>query len=375
MCEFDACERNMTILRARTPFVSPPPVRPSHLPAWPERRVRHVLRLPPLPAARASLLRQHDTEHDLLSHYEATTRLLDASRAYGLTTCAVHRHRRRTTSTPSTPDPRAPQIRSSRRCCSSSRAPPSLTPRVQRRSSAESPLSVFSRPRLRAPQLGCATPPPCAAPPASVPHRIYRFFASRRSPNYNLHHYAPGARRPSAAQLPVRPPCGTSHRLSFASSVPASLECGVRHPPGLPAAPVVAGDRLQHHHTARECAPQPRPTPPAVREARDARVRRPPRRLGRVPALRDRLDQCTTLTARRPRLPRSSVPSATRPPRATVVPYRRRLLRRLLNRHHHLLSSLLDARGWAYPQHTDVPSTRGGRSPPRTLRSSLPRAS
>ncbi|KAJ6563127.1 hypothetical protein DFH09DRAFT_1364240 [Mycena vulgaris] len=96
MCEFDACERDMAIPPAHTPFVSPPPVRPSLLPAWPERRVRHALRLPALPAARAGLLQQHDTERDLLSDYEASIRLLDAPRAYDLTKCAVHRPRRRT---------------------------------------------------------------------------------------------------------------------------------------------------------------------------------------------------------------------------------------------------------------------------------------
>ncbi|KAJ7270275.1 hypothetical protein C8J57DRAFT_306280 [Mycena rebaudengoi] len=97
------------------------------------------------------------------------------------------------------------------------------------------------------------------------------FFASRRSPSYHLHHYP---RRPSAAQLPVRLPCGTSHRLSFASSVPASLECGVRHPPGLPAALAVAGDRLRHHRTARDI---PGDYEPAARCARcTARLRHRP---------------------------------------------------------------------------------------------------
>ncbi|KAJ7278774.1 hypothetical protein C8J57DRAFT_148460 [Mycena rebaudengoi] len=60
---------SLAILRARTPLVSPLPVRPSRLSAWPERRVRHALRLPPPPAARASLLLQYHAEHDLLSHY------------------------------------------------------------------------------------------------------------------------------------------------------------------------------------------------------------------------------------------------------------------------------------------------------------------
>jgi hypothetical protein len=84
---------------------------------------------------------------------------------------------------------------------------------------------------------------------------------------------------------------------------------------------------------------------------------------------RDRLDHCTALAARRPRLPRSSVPPATRPasaPRAAVIPHYRRCLHRLLIRHH-LLCLPLDASGWAHPQHdTDVSGTCGSRSPPRT---------
>ncbi|KAJ7895446.1 hypothetical protein B0H13DRAFT_2665101 [Mycena leptocephala] len=130
--------------------------------------------------------------------------------------------------------------------------------------------------------------------------------------------------------------------------------------------------------TPRQRAPQPRPTPPAARAAHGARIPRPPRRLRHVPALRDRLDQCTALTAQPPRLPRSSGPPATPPAsaaRATVVPHRWRRLRRLFIRHHHLLSSPLDARGWAHPQHnTDISSTCGSLSPPRTPRSSAPPA-
>jgi hypothetical protein len=98
-----------------------------------------------------------------------------------------------------------------------------------------------------------------------------------------------------------------------------------------------------------------------------------------VPGLRDRLEQCTVLTARRPRLPRSSVPPAVRPAsaaRATVAPHRRRRLHLILIRQHHLLPSPLDARRWAHPHRDpDVPSTCGSRSPPRTPRSSPPRAS
>ncbi|KAJ7252264.1 hypothetical protein C8J57DRAFT_1474307 [Mycena rebaudengoi] len=199
-----------SILRARTPFVSPPPVRPSLLPAWPERRVRHALRLPPPPAARASLLLQYHTEHDLLSHY---------------------------------PPSRTPDTMRSRRCRSSSRAPLSLTPWAQRRSSAESPLSVFSA----------------------------RAYAHH---NWDVRHHRHAQRpmRPfpiayTAFSPPAAAPttiCTSTHEHSHMSdalsahtgsqtrsaTAPTSLERGVRHPPGLPAAPAVAGDRLQHHYTA-----------------------------------------------------------------------------------------------------------------------------
>ncbi|KAJ7864694.1 hypothetical protein B0H13DRAFT_2353509 [Mycena leptocephala] len=59
---------------ARVPFVSLPPVRPSLLPAPPERRVRHAPRLPAPPAARADLLQLHDVERDAFSDYNATAR-------------------------------------------------------------------------------------------------------------------------------------------------------------------------------------------------------------------------------------------------------------------------------------------------------------
>ncbi|KAJ7114384.1 hypothetical protein C8R44DRAFT_881230 [Mycena epipterygia] len=78
-------------------------------------------------------------------------------------------------------------------------------------------------------------------------------------------------RRPSAGQLLARPPCGISHRLSSPSSVLASLERGARHPPPLPAALTVAGDRLQHHHTARDT---PRDYEPAARLVRLYRLHR-----------------------------------------------------------------------------------------------------
>jgi hypothetical protein len=126
-------------------------------------------------------------------------------------------------------------------------------------------------------------------------------------------------------------------------------------------------------------------TPPHARYSapdgvprRHAHDFRPLRRLHRVPGLRDRLDRCAALTARRPRLPRSSVSPATRPasaPHATVVPLRRRCRCRLLIRgHHHLLSSPHGARGWAHPKHdTNVPNTCGSRSTAHTAFVASPR--
>ncbi|KAJ7819328.1 hypothetical protein B0H13DRAFT_2453378 [Mycena leptocephala] len=75
--------------------------------------------------------------------------------------------------------------------------------------------------------------------------------AQRSTPSAYQEAIAMHTRRPSTARLPARPPCGTSHRLSSASSVPASLKRGVRHPPRRPAVLAVAGPRLQHHHTTR----------------------------------------------------------------------------------------------------------------------------
>ncbi|KAJ7791083.1 hypothetical protein B0H14DRAFT_201541 [Mycena olivaceomarginata] len=192
-----------------------------------------------------------------------------------------------------TRSPRTSDTPLSRRCRSSTRAVLGCSDNLQR---GVTDLSVLGA-RLRAPQLGCTTPP-----------RPMRFLAFRRSSNHHMHHYPhaqrsrcslslvavffvaglalrrlmrrprfPGllstqehpptypppcahtggqtrsatgmrsARRrprlthqeaivayprlPSAAQLPARPPCGTSRRLSPASSIFASLERGVRHPP------------------------------------------------------------------------------------------------------------------------------------------------
>ncbi|KAJ7301261.1 hypothetical protein DFH08DRAFT_978897 [Mycena albidolilacea] len=125
MCEFDACERDMAILRAHTPFVSPPPVHPSLLPAWPERRL-------------------YDAERDAFSDCEATPRVLDAPapRLETHHTCTISLRTPYHAHTLSTRPPRTPDTTRSRRCPPSTRAPPSLTPQTQQRSSAESPLSV-----------------------------------------------------------------------------------------------------------------------------------------------------------------------------------------------------------------------------------------
>jgi hypothetical protein len=75
-------------------------------------------------------------------------------------------------------------------------------------------------------------------------------------------------------ESPARQPCGTSHPLFSASSAPASPQRGMRHPPRLPAAPAVAGDRLQHHHTARD---SPHDYEPTARCARCTAIPMSPR--------------------------------------------------------------------------------------------------
>ncbi|KAJ7819258.1 hypothetical protein B0H14DRAFT_3876736 [Mycena olivaceomarginata] len=177
MCEFDARERDMAILRAHAPFVSPPPVRLSLLPAWPERHVRHALRLPALLAARAGLLQLHDAEHDAFSKYEATPM-------------------------PSAPGPRAPHIRQA----AGAALPPRVCPRAQRRSLAETPLSVL-RARPHTPHRGCATPTD-ASIPRPFHNRIHPF--PRLPPQPQL----PFAPLPACAALAVavlhRPPRATT---------------------------------------------------------------------------------------------------------------------------------------------------------------------
>ncbi|KAF8195189.1 hypothetical protein K438DRAFT_1760862 [Mycena galopus ATCC 62051] len=100
MCIFDACERDMA---------SPPALaHPSMTPVHPlERLVQHAPRSSILPITHAGLLQLHDTQCDVLTHYEATTHQLRVPRAYDLTLKArpphipdtptvaslIHRHR------------------------------------------------------------------------------------------------------------------------------------------------------------------------------------------------------------------------------------------------------------------------------------------
>ncbi|KAJ7803740.1 hypothetical protein B0H13DRAFT_2492851 [Mycena leptocephala] len=373
-----------------------------------------------------------------------------APRAYDHTTCGTSTADALLRPCPqgfATPRPRAPQIR---HAAGAALPPHARCPtwdvrhhrRAQRPMCPIFPYRIHRFPRLpptttisgaapfsRGPNYHPASPPACAALAVAVLHRRRRalLLPAQSTPTYptpclrtlgpdtQRHRHAPASkltrsyRRAPAEGLSYPHVCRAAPPTAFLPPHQAPPRWGVAC--AIRLAPAVAGDRLQHHHTARNI---PRDYEPAARCARcTARLRRPyarysvrdavPRRhAGRhasahaspdphrqphgqrmtlaflVPALRDRLDQCTTLTARPPRLPRSSGPPATPPAsaaRATVVLHRWRRLRRLFIRHHHLLSSPLDARGWAHPQHnTDIPSTCGSLSPPRTPRSSPPPA-
>ncbi|KAJ6528466.1 hypothetical protein B0H19DRAFT_1385163 [Mycena capillaripes] len=249
-------------------------------------------------------------------------------------------------------------------------------------------------------------------PRAQRPMRPFAYIAytaclgSRRSPNYPLHYY-PRARRSST---PTRlTPCLRALGRAALDAVRAKstkkLLSRIRDVPPLPArrraappttflpppAPAVTGldsttappaishatmnplhaarDRPRRRTTptrsTRQRTPQSRPTPPAARAVRDARVRRPPCRLHRVPALHNPLDQCSstpapaaffsiTRNASRVRSTRhsrssssasSSSPSHTPPP-STVLTVRRARLGLSPTRHRclrpeHLQQSLL----------------------------------
>ncbi|KAJ7321935.1 hypothetical protein DFH08DRAFT_969830 [Mycena albidolilacea] len=116
------------------PFVSPPPVGPLLLPAWPERCL-------------------HDAERDAFSDHQAVTRVLDALRAYDFTT---------RTALPffvahaAFLDPACAAVIFSR----------------------VTTLTVL-RAHLRAPQLGCVIPPPCATPLCPFTIAYAAFLASR----------------------------------------------------------------------------------------------------------------------------------------------------------------------------------------------------
>ncbi|KAJ7808364.1 hypothetical protein B0H13DRAFT_2385869 [Mycena leptocephala] len=235
----------------------------------------------------------------------------------------------------------------------------------------------FATPRPRAPQIrhaaGAALPPHARCPPphvSNIPYRIHRFprlpptttisgaAPFSRGPNYHLHHhpraqrsqwlfFIAGAapffcprtivahpRRDSATRtsaVPHLPPRffrlirprlagawrapSASRRLSqgtvYSTTTPRAISHATTNP--LHAARDVLRDYdVLMRAIAAHASPDPHRQPHGQRMTLAFLV----------PALRDRLDQCTTLTARPPRLPRSSGPPATPPAsaaRATVV--------------------------------------------------------
>ncbi|KAJ7895445.1 hypothetical protein B0H13DRAFT_2665100 [Mycena leptocephala] len=136
-------------------------IRPSLFPGSQGRRVPHAPRPLALPPARAGLLHQHDTEHDAPSDCEATARLLDAPRAYTTrgtsprTPYHVHALKGEQHLTPAHPRYGTQQ------------ALPFLQTRAARINLRAWQRSSADQCSRRAPQLGCATPPPCTAPHAS----------------------------------------------------------------------------------------------------------------------------------------------------------------------------------------------------------------
>ncbi|KAJ7363017.1 hypothetical protein DFH08DRAFT_329173 [Mycena albidolilacea] len=331
MCEFDACERDTAILRAHAPFVLPPPVRPSLLPAWPERCVQ----LPALPAARPAFC-------------SCTTRnTMRSANMRPLFSCLMgpaprtSPHVRYIARTPyhahalSTRPPRTSYTTGSRRCPSSTRAPTGTTTILSGDTPERSPRAPT---RTRTHRTGDVQHQPMRPFPVHSTIAYTAFLASCHSPNYHSHerpraqrlrslffiaspelrrlrHRPPlpraivnagappharrpafdtgsqtrgatgmcsarrrphrkhqeaivaGARRPSAAQLPVRLPCGTSHRatnplLRDCDTTSCALERSRRR-----TAPT--------HSTPRRCAPQPGSIPPVARAACGAHIPRP----------------------------------------------------------------------------------------------------
>ncbi|KAJ7363044.1 hypothetical protein DFH08DRAFT_329487 [Mycena albidolilacea] len=225
MCEFDACERDTAILRAHAPFVSPPPVRPSLLPAWLERRVRHALRLPALPAARAGLLQLHDAEHDAFSEYEAITPVLDGPAP------RTSPHVRYIAQTPyhahalSTRPPCTSYTTGRRRCPSSARAPTGTTTIF----SGDTPeCSPRAPARTRTHRTGDVQHQPMRPFPVHSTIAYTAFLASRRSPSYHSHH-CPRAQRlrslffiasPELRRLRRRPSASLGCRRRRSTSTP-----------------------------------------------------------------------------------------------------------------------------------------------------------
>ncbi|KAF8173493.1 hypothetical protein K438DRAFT_133367 [Mycena galopus ATCC 62051] len=253
--------------------------------------------------------------------------------------------------------PRSPKYHAQRsRGCSSSAAPRPCTPTISVSPSASLVYhrrrSTPTRPTPCLRTLGArrAAPPACARRRPHLNHQEALVAHSHRPPRRNYLQVRRGA--PATAGLAPRQ---SQPRWSMTRTIRRDNQ-----------GRQLAGDRLQHYHTARDSprdstpatrrtrctarlgrhllravvlrccptptrstprlrAPQPRPSLPAARAARGARVCRPSRRFRSVPMQRDRLDQCIALTARRPCLPRSSVSPTTRPasaPPATVVPHR-----------------------------------------------------
>ncbi|KAF8182169.1 hypothetical protein K438DRAFT_2020960 [Mycena galopus ATCC 62051] len=197
-----------------------------------------------------------------------------------------------------------------------------------------------------------AAPPTAFLSPRQSPPRRSVACAIRRATSGADYH-----RGPSTLQY---------HNTAHATTNPLHAACDV----------ISWSPKPCHAAKPRQRAPQPRATLPAY--AQRVTLAFVVLHAAFV-APEDRLNQCPALTGRASRLPRPLVIPATRPasaPRATVIPHHERRLRRLLIAEHHLLPSPLDTRGWAHPkQDTNVPSTRGSRSPPRTPRSSRFRAS
>jgi hypothetical protein len=186
---------------------------PSVLPASPERRVRRASRPFTVPIARAGLLQQHDIARDALGGCEATSRLLDAPRADDLIPNAVPRPH------PLHKAPTHPRY-------ATRQALLFLDVRIALINPTGA-VTIFTRVRfagalsacLRASELGCPTPLPCAAPIHPFLHHIHRFshlpptttisgttILSPSTPAplmHHLHHHSARAAHPHARAAPA----------------------------------------------------------------------------------------------------------------------------------------------------------------------------